>query len=47
MDSRLLGPRTDLRTSGLRLPATGGRADRNRTAIAVARKVAILLHRLG
>jgi transposase len=40
------GPDTDLRAFGLRLSATGGRAGRNRAAIAVARKLAILLHRL-
>jgi transposase len=40
------GPDTDLRTFGERLSAVGGRAGRNRAAIAVARKLAVLLHRL-
>lgn len=40
------GPDSDLRAFGLRLAATGGRAGRNRAAVAVARKLAVLLHRL-
>lgn len=40
------GPDTDLRAFGERLSAVGGRAGRNRAAIAVARKLAVLLHRL-
>lgn len=40
------GPASDLRTFGLKLSAVGGRAGRNRAAIAVARKLAVLMHRL-
>ena len=40
------GPDTDLRRFGLRLIARGGRAGRKKALIAVARKLAVLLHRL-
>lgn len=40
------GPDTALRRFGLRLMARGGRAARKRAVIAVARKLAVLLHRL-
>jgi transposase len=40
------GPESDLRAFGLRLSASGGRAGRGRAAVAVARKLAVLLHRL-
>jgi transposase len=40
------GPDTALRRFGLRLMARGGRAPRKRAVIAVARKLAVLLHRL-
>ncbi len=40
------GPDTDLRAFGLKLSASGGLAARNRAAVAVARKLAILLHRM-
>jgi transposase len=45
----ILGPfgkESDLRSHGLKLSASGGRAARNRAAIAVARKLAVLMHRL-
>jgi transposase len=41
-----LGPDTDLKRFGLRLLARGGAAARQRAAVAVARKLAVLLHRL-
>ena len=41
-----LGPDSDLRRFGLRLIARGGAAARQRAAVAVARKLAVLLHRL-
>jgi transposase len=40
------GPDTALRRFGLRLMARGGRVPRKRAVIAVARKLAVLLHRL-
>jgi transposase len=40
------GPDTDLRRFGLRLLARGGRAGRKKARVAVARKLAVLLHRL-
>jgi transposase len=40
------GPDTDLRRYGLRLCERGGRNAKKRAAIAVARKLAVLLHRL-
>jgi transposase len=40
------GPDTDLRRFGLRLAERGGKAAKKRAAVAVARKLAILLHRL-
>lgn len=40
------GPDTALRRFGLRLKARGGRAAHKRAAVAVARKLAVLLHRL-
>ena len=40
------GPDTTLRRFGLRLLARGGRAARKRAIVAVARKLAVLLHRL-
>lgn len=45
----ILGPfgkDSDLRRFGLRLAARGGRGARKRAAVAVARKLAVLLHRL-
>ena len=41
-----LGPDSDLKRFGLRLMARGGAAARQRAAVAVARKLAVLLHRL-
>jgi transposase len=41
-----LGPDSDLKRFGLRLMARGGGAARQRAAVAVARKLAVLLHRL-
>lgn len=41
-----LGPDSDLKRFGLRLIARGGPAVRRRAAVAVARKLAVLLHRL-
>jgi transposase len=38
--------RTDLRRFGLRLAERGGKAAKKRAAVAVARKLAVLLHRL-
>jgi transposase len=40
------GPDTDLRRWGLRLAARGGKNAKKRAVIAVARKLAVLLHRL-
>lgn len=40
------GPDTDLRRFGLRLIARGGKAAKKRAVVAVARKLAVLLHRL-
>jgi transposase len=40
------GPDTDLRRFGLRLMVRGGRAGRKKALVAVARKLAVLLHRL-
>jgi transposase len=41
-----LGPDSDLKRFGQRLMARGGPAPRQRAAVAVARKLAVLLHRL-
>ncbi len=40
------GPDTDLRRWGQRLAARGGKNAKKRAAVAVARKLAVLLHRL-
>ena len=40
------GPDTDLRRYGLRLCALGGKNAKKRAVVAVARKLAVLLHRL-
>jgi transposase len=40
------GPDTDLRRYGLQLCERGGRNAKRRAAVAVARKLAVLLHRL-
>ncbi len=40
------GPDTDLRRWGLKLVARGGRNAKKRAVVAVARKLAVLLHRL-
>jgi transposase len=40
------GPDTDLRRYGLRLSERGGKNAKKRAAVAVARKLAVLLHRL-
>lgn len=40
------GPDTDLRRFGLKLAERGGRAAKKRAVVAVARKLAVLLHRL-
>ena len=40
------GPDTDLRRWGERLIARGGRGARSRAVVAVARKLAVLLHHL-
>ena len=40
------GPDTDLRGYGLRLCERGGKNAKKRAAVAVARKLAVLLHRL-
>ena len=45
----MLGPHgkeCDLRTFGLRICERGGKAAKGRAAVAVARKLAVLLHRL-
>jgi transposase len=40
------GPDTDLRRYGLKLCERGGKNAKKRAAVAVARKLAVLLHRL-
>jgi transposase len=40
------GPDTDLKRWGLKLAARGGKNQKKRAVVAVARKLAILLHRL-
>ena len=40
------GPDTDLRRFGLRLAERGGKAAKKRAAVAVARKLSVVLHRL-
>ena len=40
------GPDTDLRRWGQRLAARGGKNAKKRSVVAVARKLAVLLHRL-
>ena len=40
------GPDTDLRRYGLRLSERGGKNAKKRAVVAVARKLAVLLHRL-
>jgi transposase len=40
------GPDCDLRRHGLRIAARGGKAAKKRAAVAVARKLAVLMHRL-
>jgi len=40
------GPDTDLRRAGLRMAERGGQAARKRAIVAVARRLAVLLHRL-
>ena len=40
------GPDTDPRRFGLRLAERGGKAAKKRATVAVARKLAVLLHRL-
>ena len=40
------GPDTDLRRSGLRMAKRGGKAAKKRAIVAVARRLAVLLHRL-
>ena len=40
------GPETDLRHYGLELARRGGKSAKKRAAVAVARKLAVLLHRL-
>jgi transposase len=40
------GPDTDLRRYGLRLCQRGGKNAKKRAVVAVARKLAVLLHRL-
>ena len=40
------GPDSDLRSYGLRLCERGGKNAKKRAAVAVARKLAVLLHRL-
>ncbi len=39
-------PDTDLRRFGLRLAERGGKAAKKRAAVAVARKLAVVLHRM-
>ena len=40
------GPDTELRRFGLRLAERGGKAAKKRAVVAVARRLAVLLHRL-
>ena len=40
------GPDTDLRRSGLRMAERGGKSAKKRAVVAVARRLAVLLHRL-
>ena len=40
------GPDTDLRRAGLRMAERGGSAAKKRAIVAVARRLAVLLHRL-
>jgi len=40
------GPDSDLRRWGLKLAAVGGKNAKKRAVVAVARKLAVLLHRL-
>jgi hypothetical protein len=40
------GPDTDLRRAGLRMAERGGQAAKKRAIVAVARRLAVLLHRL-
>jgi transposase len=40
------GPDCDLRRFGMRLAGRGGKAAKKRAVVAVARKLAVLLHRL-
>ena len=40
------GPDTELRRVGLRIAETGGKAAKKRAVVAVARRLAIVLHRL-
>jgi hypothetical protein len=40
------GPDTELRRFGLKLAERGGKAAKKRAAVAVARKLSVLLHRL-
>jgi transposase len=40
------GPDTDLRRAGLRMAERGGKAAKKRAVVAVARRLAVLLHRL-
>lgn len=46
VDDTLVGPDTDLRRYGLRLCERGGKNAKKRAAVGVARKLAVLLHRL-
>ena len=41
-----LGPDTDLRRSGLQMAERGGKSAKKRAVVAVARRLAVLLHRL-
>ena len=40
------GPETDLRRFGLRLVERGGKGAKKRAVVAVARKLAVVMHRL-
>ena len=40
------GPDTDLRRSGMRMAERGGKSAKKRAVVAVARRLAVLLHRL-
>ncbi len=40
------GPDTDLRRAGLRMAERGGKSAKKRAVVAVARRLAVLLHRL-